>query len=47
MKACGEMIWLMDKESLFTQTEIFMRVNGLMIKHMERELIHMPTGQSM
>ena len=37
------MIKLTDKENLSTLTEIFMRDNGSMIRHMEKERILMPT----
>ena len=37
MKAIGQMIWLMVRVDLFIVMEMYMRVSGLMIRHMVRE----------
>ena len=39
MKVTGRTIWLMEKEDLFTQTEMYMKEIGLMIKLMDEEFI--------
>lgn len=38
-KAIGKMIWLMEMVDLFNLEEIAIKVNGLMIKHREKEYI--------
>ena len=39
MKVTGRTTWLMEKEDLFTQTEMYMKEIGLMIKLMDEEFI--------
>jgi hypothetical protein len=46
-KVNGNLVKLTVEENFITPTETFMKVNGLMIKQMEPEHIHMLTVQSM